>query len=461
MTAALVCLALFAADAPLRVGSAVVNIDPETTPVPVDGYFTARFESEVIDELCARALVVESADGGRAALCVVDSCGVGRETLDAAKRRAEAATGIAAGRMLVSCTHTHTAPAALAAFATPLAEDYLPQLERQIAEAITAADGRLRPAEVGHATARATEWAYCRRWLMRPGTATTIPFTGRSENLAQMNPGHRNADRVGQTGPVDLTVTVLAFRDPQTKRPLALLGNFNTHYAGSEKMSSDYFGVFCREVGGRIGAGGEFVALMSNGNSGDANCIDFSRPAPRDFDMHDVAGHVMDRAADAYRRIEWRAEAPLRVATRDLTVAARTPSADEAAAAEKAMAGWGGRLPQSMAEAYVYETALMADAPAERTLPLMAWRLGDFAAAAFPNEVYASTGLTLKARSPVATTCVVGWANGYFGYLPPPDQFALGGYTTWRARSSCLDEGAEPKVVAAVMGLLDEVAGDQ
>jgi hypothetical protein len=50
-------------------------------------------------------------------------------------------------------------------------------------------------------------------------------------------------------------------------------------------------------------------------------------------------------------------------------------------------------------------------------------------------------------------------ANGYHGYLPPPDQFPLGGYTTWRARSSYLEVEAEPKIRAAVLALLEQVAG--
>jgi hypothetical protein len=49
-------------------------------------------------------------------------------------------------------------------------------------------------------------------------------------------------------------------------------------------------------------------------------------------------------------------------------------------------------------------------------------------------------------------------ANGYAGYLPPPDQHKLGGYTTWRARSSCLEEGAEPKIVARLLELLNSVS---
>jgi hypothetical protein len=52
----------------------------------------------------------------------------------------------------------------------------------------------------------------------------------------------------------------------------------------------------------------------------------------------------------------------------------------------------------------------------------------------------------------------VSLANGYAGYLPPPDQHKLGGYTTWRAWSSCLEEEAEPKIVAKVLELLSTVA---
>jgi hypothetical protein len=51
----------------------------------------------------------------------------------------------------------------------------------------------------------------------------------------------------------------------------------------------------------------------------------------------------------------------------------------------------------------------------------------------------------------------VGLANGYAGYLPPPDEHALGGYSTWRARSSCLVEDAEPRCAKELVRLLEKV----
>ena len=72
--------------------------------------------------------------------------------------------------------------------------------------------------------------------------------------------------------------------------------------------------------------------------------------------------------------------------------------------------------------------------------------------------MFGVTGLAIKTSSPLKPTFTIELANGYDGYLPPPDQHELGGYTTWRARSSCLEVQAEPQVRAAVVGLLSKVA---
>jgi len=66
----------------------------------------------------------------------------------------------------------------------------------------------------------------------------------------------------------------------------------------------------------------------------------------------------------------------------------------------------------------------------------------------------AATCLALKKESPLKPTFHVELANGYSGYLPTPDQFALGGYTTWPAESSCLEIDAEPKIRAELLRLL-------
>ncbi|MBY0456491.1 MAG: hypothetical protein K2V38_04080, partial [Gemmataceae bacterium] len=77
--------------------------------------------------------------------------------------------------------------------------------------------------------------------------------------------------------------------------------------------------------------------------------------------------------------------------------------------------------------------------------------------AAIPCEVFTDIGLRVKKElSPFKPTCVVSLANGYFGYLPTPEHHALGGYETWRARSSFLEVQASVKIEKALGSLIAE-----
>jgi hypothetical protein len=118
----------------------------------------------------------------------------------------------------------------------------------------------------------------------------------------------------------------------------------------------------------------------------------------------------------------------------------------------------GDRIPRTLPEVYAKEAIFLHDEP-ERELKLQAIRIGDLAIAAIPDEVFALTGLKIKAQCPLPLTMNIELANGSEGYIPPPEQHALGGYTTWPARTAALEVQAEPKIVAAVLNLLEQVAG--
>jgi hypothetical protein len=90
---------------------------------------------------------------------------------------------------------------------------------------------------------------------------------------------------------------------------------------------------------------------------------------------------------------------------------------------------------------------------------LQAVRIGDLGIAAIPNEVYGITGLKIKLQSPLPATFNIELANGSEGYIAPPEQHTLGGYTTWAARTAALEVEAEPKIVEALLQLLEQVAG--
>ena len=195
---------------------------------------------------------------------------------------------------------------------------------------------------------------------------------------------------------------------------------------------------------------------MSNGTSGDANCCDFVNP-PRKFDRFTVGEDVAQAAFAAYKTIQYYDWVPLAMAEQRLTLAVRMPSAEEVAKAKAFLVSLDGDKPKTVTQVYARETVLLSELPPTRELKLQAIRIGGLGIAAIPCEVFGSTGLAIKDKSPLKPTINIELANGYYGYIPPPEQ-PLGGYTTWRARSSCLEEEAEPKIAAGVLDLLEQVA---
>ena len=452
-----------AADAPkrpFRAGAAAVDITPPKLPVLVNGGFSERVIDKVTDPLHVRALVLD--DGTtQLAIAVVDSCLIPRTLLDDAKQQASRATGLRTDRMLISATHTHSAPSVVGALGTDADAEYVKFLPGKIAEAITAAHKRLEPARIGWAVGSDPTNVFCRRFRMKPGTAPTNPFSGKQNDEAQMNPGHQNPNAIERTGPADTDVSVLSVQTRDGK-PLALLGNYSTHYAGSPGLSADYFGVFCRRIDelANVDKRPGFVALMTNGTSGDANCLDFVN-SPRKFTYQSVGDDVARVAFKAAEAIAYDDSPALKMEERLLTVAVRMPSADEVAKAKEFLKTLGDRKPRAIAEVYARETVLLSEMPPTRELKLQAMRIGKLGITAIPCEVFGSTGLKIKAESPLKPTFTIELANGYDGYIPPPEQHKLGGYTTWRARSSCLEEEAEPKIRDTVLELLRIVAADK
>lgn len=439
-----------------RAGAAAIDISPPKLPVIINGNMNEVLATEIMDPLHARALVLD--DGtNQIAIVIVDSCAMPRSLVDGAKGLARKATGIPTDRMLIAATHTHSAPSVVAALGTDVDPDYVKFLPAKIAEAVAEAQKRLVPARIGVGIGRDEKNVGCRRWLMRPDAAPTNKFSGKQNDLAQMHPGFKNPKALRATGPVDPEVPVLAVQT-RDGRPLATLTNYSMHYVGAKPVSADYFSVVCDKLHALLNGNADYVGLHSNGTSGDQWLMDYNLPERREYSIDSVAGDVAQAALEAYRQIRFMAWAPLVMEERLLEVGVRMPAAEEVREARAAVEAFAGRKPKTLEEVYARETILLSEMPPTRELKLQAIRIGEFGIAAIPNEVFAASGLTIKRRSPLKPTFTIELANGSEGYIPPPDQHALGGYETWRARSSCLEERAEVKIVSTVLDLLDSVA---
>jgi hypothetical protein len=442
---------LFAAE--IQAGAASVSVAPAKLPVIVNCFFTERLTSKLSSPLEAKALVLSSGTE-RIALALVDSCMMPRELLDEAKREASRRTGIRQDRMLISATHTHFAPAAMGCLGSDAEPGYAEFLAGKIAEAIAAADAKREPAEVGAAAVDDFEHTFNRRFIYKLEHRLTNPF-GERNVIANMHPGYENPNAVGPSGPVDPALTVLSVRSKAGK-PIAVVANYSMHYFASEPLSADYFGLFGQKMQQRLGAPG-LVVMMTQGTSGDLMWMDYAKPK-REITLEGYTEDVVQSAMRAYSKIRYQSSVPLAMSEEKITLERRTPGAERLAWAENIMAGLNGAKPKTQPEIYAREQIFLRDEP-RRELKLQALRIGDLGLMAMPNEVFALTGLKLKARSPLALMMNITLANGADGYIPPREQHELGGYTTWAARTAGLEVGAEERIVSSLLNQLERVSG--
>ncbi len=460
--AGLPAIDLRAEETGFRAGAAVVDVSPPKLPAIRNGGFLEAIWSRTDDPLHARCLVM--ADGRETiALAVVDSCMLPTDVCDAIKERVTEATGIARNRILISATHTHSAPSAMnQCLGTRRDEDYTAFLVPRVAEGIAAAHAKLTPAKAGWASIDAPEFTHCRRWIYRSDKLRGDPFGERSVR-AMMHPGYENPDTTGPAGPVDPELFVFSVVSAKDESPIAVLANFSMHYFGSGAgFSADYFGEMAERLETALG-GGEVVGIVSQGTSGDLHWMDYSRPKRSDLDRTTYAEGLAERALAARKTIEHRAGLDLAMAETRLRLGRRVPSEERLAWARPIDEGRRSRpeaerRPKNQPEVYAEQALWIAENP-ESEVVLQALRIGDLALTALPNEVYGITGLQLKAQSPLDATFHLELANGAEGYIPPPEQHALGGYTTWPARTAGLEVEAEPKIVETLLGLLEQVSG--
>ncbi|MBE0537308.1 MAG: neutral/alkaline non-lysosomal ceramidase N-terminal domain-containing protein [Phycisphaerae bacterium] len=455
-----------------KAGAAASNITPPLDE-PVVGGWNSPPATHIHDELYARCLVLD--DGAtRLVLVMVDSLGVSREVLDAAKRLIHDKTGIPAANVLIAATHTHSSIPARGSGAAPTATvpgepqpgigNYGGFLIRRIADGVRRALNNLEPARIGWGRAEEPTQVFNRRYLMKPGTPTPNPFGGVDQ--AVMNPGQGNPNILKAAGPIDPEIVFLSVQS-RDGRPIALLANYSLHYVGpgaGAVISADYFGVFADRIQEMLAAdrlSPPFVGMLSNGTSGDINNIPWLEKPQQRYKpyekMQQVANLVAQAVHEAHKEITFHDWVQLDARQTDLTLAARKPTAEQLTWAREVL-----KKPEDAPKYHTHERTYanrvlgLKDSSDTVGVILQTLRVGDLAVCAIPFEVFVEIGLELKAKSPFAQTFTISHANGSNGYLPTAGQHALGGYETWLGTSRVEFEAAD-KIVANLLAMHNEM----
>jgi neutral ceramidase len=380
----------------------------------------------------------------------------------------EAEMGIPATNVLISCTNTHSAVNAIYGNPRRYASDmelteFQRFVARRIADGVRCAVNLLRPAEIAFGTVDIPEHVHIRRWFLKEGTMPPNPF-GKIDKV-KMNPGAGSPDLLEPASEPDPTLSFLALREP-AGRLIAVYAAYSLHYVGgvgNAHISADYYGMFAealQKLQPRSDEDPPFVAMLANGTSGDANNIDFRNPRPRKApyeQMRYVAGDVAAKVNGALAKVSWQASAPLAARYRELDIAWRTIPADLIAWAKDTEAKTPA-VPDkvSLPLAYAGRVQRLAQASPETKAPAQVLRIGDVCIGTSPCETFAETGKEFRKRSPFAKSFMVSLAHGYYGYLPTPRHFELGGYETWPG-TNYLESQASVKLMDALLEMAGQV----
>ena len=445
-----------------RAGASKTVITPPIG-TSINGQLGDRMVRNIHDETHARGVVLDNGKN-QIAIVVADLCMVYRETLEKAKQRAHEYTGIPKENMMMSATHTHSAGTACSVFQSDPDPAYLDFLSERIADAVIRAYENRVPADIGWGFGHESSQVFNRRWKLKLGAKAKNPFGG--HDLVKMNPGVDNPEKLEPAGPIDPEVSVVSIVS-KTGNPIALLANYSLHYVGgtgSDEISADYFGMFANRIEDLVGKntdGTPFIGIMSNGTSGDINNIDFSgktKGAEGAYvQMQYVANVLAAEVYKVYQNIEYQDWVRLLAAHEEIELGVRLPKEMDIHQAEQTLNTIKEGKNKSMEQIYARETVLLKNYPKKVTLLLQTFQIGDLAIAAIPCEVFAEIGLELKEKNPFDDMFTISLANGYNGYLPTAAQHALGGYETWRARSSYLEVQASEKISNTVLELFNQL----
>ncbi len=451
-----------------KAGAAVADISPDVFPIDL----RSGPSNYVHDPISVRALAFENGADQRALIAIIDAIGISREMADEAKMTVAEKTGWDPESIMIAATHAHTTPKG--GDTSPGRIAYEKKRRAGLAEALLKAIEALEPAKVGFASdEEASEVRNRRNFYEEGASSTRNPWGGYDK--VRMNGGTTGI--IKPAGPIDPEVCVIDVRT-ERNQPLGLLANYALHYVGGiptvteedgkvrGMASADYFGEFARVMPYRMSSRPPegFVAMMSNGASGDINNIPFGiERAPRaPFEQcRIVANKTADAAWRAIRKIETYDASPV-IATRqrEVTLTYRKPTEDQVKNALRLL-----ELTREEREAihqkstgYANQTLRFAEPESPKTedVIVQAFRIGDQAIVSMPFEVLVEIGLELKEKSPAPRTFLIELANGGYGYLPPPNQVELGGYETWLGTSR-FEKHSSDLLVKELLEMLGEL----
>lgn len=406
--------------AELFAGAGRAVISPELG-TPLMGYPVReddRRAETVRDELNATALALAQGDE-RALLLSCDVCLLDEAMVARIRTAIANVTDLDPARIVVSATHTHSAPRTQAIWGwCELDEDYCGDV--------------LIPG-----AARAARDALAALVPVRVGIGTGVSDVG----LNRRGLDHRHRAALGSLpwDLVDREMTVLRFDGAEGC--VANLVHYGAHptvlTSKSRAVSRDWPAIMCDRMERSTNA----LTLFVNGCMGDVAPRTGTGLAVGDDElaMWEAGGRAAVDAIEIWRGIKELRALPLSLLTDKIELPYRAlPPRAEVEAALRELEADKDQPGRPMADYRYYQAVLAAhDAEPEDAKHFVQsiLALGPVALVPMPGEPFTRIGLRLRQVSPFQHTLVAGVSNGSNGYLCAQEALCRGGYEPWVARA--------------------------
>lgn len=397
---ALLCLPAAAQDAPaLLAGEGVVDISPPLGTALGGFRYRDPKQPRVTTGIHyppeLRALVLKRGDE-TAVILSIDMLNVSFAWVKKVQEAVEAEAKIPARGVRVCATHAHSMPSI--AFNRHWGNnhpDYEASVARAAVKAVRLGQQDLSPARLFAGRASAPEAS--RNRTAKEGVKSDREFDA----------GSTDADRW-----IDTVVQVLQFR--REGRPDLLWYNFAAHpitYGSSGLAGPDWPSEVHKALKAQKGWSPSFL----QGHIGDIN------PMSREQTASKVTAAIL-KAVEEAREV---AVTTLRTDTQDVRLPLDIPAFRKQIEKAQAAAGKLDAFQQDWLDSFASRYDM---AKTELPVTLAALRLGDVGLLFHPAELYTYYGLAIQRDSPLKQTLVVGYADGYVGYLPDPKAYEKGEY---------------------------------
>ena len=449
-----------------KAGAATSNITPNLGDFIIGNFGTPE-ATYVHDEIHAKSLALDDGEN-KLIFVIVELLGLNHNLINDVKKNIQEKTNISPNNILISAVHNHSATSAQSeqsvrdtwrAFSEPY-DDYQKFVIKRLTDVALIALENLEPAKIGWGGGNVPEHVFVRRWKMKEPVLN--PF-GEMDKVV-MNPG-RNANQLEPASEPDPEVSFISVK-AKDGRPIALLANYSLHYVGgvpNNHISGDYFAAFADRIQELLVADRQhpsFVGILSNGTSGNVNNINFAIPAVKVEPYSRIKVVSNDLAQEVFRvekNIQYHDWVPLEAKCENLKLKVRKPDEKTLLRAKEILNRPDTVKPlHSLEVPYAVRSFRIMEWPDYIDVPIQAFKIGDLGVGGVPFEVFSETGVEIKEKSPFKKTFTIELANGYFGYLPPPEQHELGGYETWY-NTNKVEKQASVKIVSKLMNMFQEL----